>query len=217
MSPKFNRATVKRKQIRREEGGRVIIVCEGSKTEKYYFEAIRRSLRRTSIQTAVYHPHSTNPGLIVDFAIRKRQEQRKETTWNDKLDSVWAVYDGVEHFRHNPTDWHKALDLAKNHNIQLAISNPSFELWYLLHFQDQTKWLERDEAYIQLKEKHIRTYEKGDILYPDPLKERTAIAIERARKLAKYAQENDLKLHNYLCTEGVANLVELLLSLAPPV
>ena len=215
MSPNIKHRP-QRKDVRREEGGRVIIVCEGSKTEKYYFEAIRRSLRRTSIQIAVYHPHGTNAGLIVDFAIRKRQEQRKETTWNDKLDSVWAVYDGVEHFRHNPTDWHKALDLAKSNNIRLAITNPSFELWYLLHFQNQTKWLERDAAYIQLKEKYIKAYEKGDVLYPEPLKERTDIAIDRAHKLAKTARENGQLIHECLCAEGVADLVKLLLSLAPP-
>ena len=67
-----------RRPPQREEGSKVIIVCEGSKTEKNYFEAIRRDLHLTTVQVAVFHPNGTNPRLIVDFACQKRQEQIDE-------------------------------------------------------------------------------------------------------------------------------------------
>jgi hypothetical protein len=40
----------------------------------------------------------------------------------------------------------EAVDLAVRHQINLAISNPCLELWFMLHFQDQTAYLEREEA-----------------------------------------------------------------------
>jgi hypothetical protein len=41
----------------------------------------------------------------------------------------------------------EAIDHASRNGIQLAISNPCFELWLILHFQDQQAWLENDAAY----------------------------------------------------------------------
>ena len=205
-----------RRPARREVGRKVIIVCEGSKTEKGYFNAIRASLRLPTVQIAVYHPDATNPRRIVEYARQKRQEQIDNGGWNPagEGDCAWAVYDGVEHYQHNKRDWDEALDLAQSNGIHLAITNPSFELWYLLHFQEQTAMLHRDAACIRLKENWIKDYEKGQVLYPDPLKERTRDAIERARKLAKQAKVNNQKPHECLCAEGVAELVALLLNLA---
>ncbi len=40
----------------------------------------------------------------------------------------------------------KAIDLADRHGINLAISNPCLELWFILHSEDQTAYLERHAA-----------------------------------------------------------------------
>jgi len=40
----------------------------------------------------------------------------------------------------------QAIDLAEKHGINLAISNPCLELWFILHFEDQTSYLERYAA-----------------------------------------------------------------------
>ena len=203
-----------RRPPKREEGSKVIIVCEGSKTEKNYFEAIRKDLRLTTVQIAVYHPNGTNPRLIVDSARQKRQEQINDKTWNGQKDTAWAVYDGVEHFNNNSADWHEAINIARDHKINLAITNPSFEFYYLLHFQDQTGWLERDAVKKLLTDKWITDYDKGAVYYPVLLKKLTGAAAARAQKLARYAEENNLELHKCLCAAGVANLVVLLHGLA---
>lgn len=205
-----------RRPPKREEGGKIIIVCEGSKTEKYYFNAIRVDLRLTTGQIAVSHPNGTNPRLIVKSACEKRREQIDENAWNEKTDNAWAVYDGVEHFRTDPAGWHEALTIARDHKINLAITNPSFELYYLLHFQDQTGWLERDVVKRKLEDNWIKNYEKNVIYYPELLKPLTDAAVDRARKIAKYAKENNLELHKHLCAEGVADLVVSLHKLAKP-
>lgn len=48
---------------------------------------------------------------------------------------------------------------ARDNGIKMAISNPNFELWILLHFQDQTRGEDRSE--IRRKcEGHVPRYEK---------------------------------------------------------
>lgn len=64
-----------RRPIQREIGRKVIIVCEGSKTETGYFHAIRKELRLQVVQVSILHPGATNPRRIVEAAIQKRQEQ----------------------------------------------------------------------------------------------------------------------------------------------
>jgi hypothetical protein len=40
----------------------------------------------------------------------------------------------------------RALTLARSNNIRVAISNPCFELWLILHFEDQTGFLDTAAA-----------------------------------------------------------------------
>jgi hypothetical protein len=40
----------------------------------------------------------------------------------------------------------RAIDLANRHQINLAISNPCIELWFILHFEDRTAYLDRYAA-----------------------------------------------------------------------
>lgn len=39
-----------------------------------------------------------------------------------------------------------AIDLAHRNDVRIAVSNPCLELWFLLHFGDQTAWIHRHEA-----------------------------------------------------------------------
>ena len=45
----------------------------------------------------------------------------------------------------------EALQLAVSRVISLAVSNPCFELWALLHFQDQQGHIDRDKLRAALK------------------------------------------------------------------
>ena len=39
-----------------------------------------------------------------------------------------------------------AIKMANDNGFRLAISNPCLELWFLLHFHDQTAWIHRDDV-----------------------------------------------------------------------
>lgn len=62
----------------------------------------------------------------------ERRRLHDQARWENR-DSAWVVLDGDEHIQNDPQNWHAALQLAEGSDIHLAVSNPCFELWYLLH------------------------------------------------------------------------------------
>lgn len=200
----MSRQAFQRKSKSRNQGPRILIGCEDSVSAQGYFKAIRKDLRLPSERVIVFSPPETDPLNVVRAVIARRNKEGLE-----EGDQSWAVFDGDEHLQSSLQNWNEAIQLAKGRGIHLAISNPSFELWYLLHYQDQFADLYRDHA-LQALKKHLPNYEKSDILYPTPLKPFTKEAIGRAQEIARRAQRNHLAEHANPCAERVAALVEIL-------
>lgn len=151
---------IARKKGKRPPYARVLIVCEGSKTEPQYFEDIRRKNRVPTAHIRITNADGTQPRQIVDFAEALFNET-KEFDW------VFAVFDRDEH----PT-YHDALNKAAELDRQLknderaevrfvaAPSVPNFELWLLLHFEDTQAFFSRHEVIRKLKN-HLVGYNKG--------------------------------------------------------
>lgn len=76
----------------------------------------------------------------------------------------------------------KAKQTAIREGYQIAFSNPSFEVWFLFHFCNQTTEVENCEAAIRLlrQKGHLEQYEKNKDVY-DQLKPFQDKAIERAK------------------------------------
>jgi len=161
----------------------IIIVCEGEKTEPIYFNNIRDKKRLHSVNVRII----PNPGsslLIVKRAIDERKCIPKE----EKKDyEVWCVFD-VEQKGHNPS-FNEAVQKAKNNGLKLAISNPCFEYWYLLHFEPTSRsFIDCKDIITQLKV-HIKSYQKAISIYPN-IEDNTSIAIENANSLRKSSENN---------------------------
>jgi hypothetical protein len=182
----------------RTVGRKVIIVCEGD-TEEIYFEAIRRFKRLQTLKIRVVNPAFTDPENIVKFAVNLRDDAKREKNWLDK-DEVWAIFDGEEHIANNIQNWNRALLLAAKETINLGISNPSFELWYLLHYQNQTANIHRDKARRDLT-KHLPAYDKTKDFYESHFRLLTNQATTRAEKLLLNIQKNGLNTYNNPSTQ----------------
>jgi hypothetical protein len=83
------------------------------------------------------------PKTLVERAAKKKKEATKlgKKDRNLLYDSVWCVFDVDEH-----PFLPEAKEQATANGIHLAVSNPCFELWLLLHFQDQRAHIERDRV-----------------------------------------------------------------------
>jgi hypothetical protein len=193
-------------------GKKFIIICEG-KSEYNYFQSVRASMELPVIQIQIANPGASDPRSIVNEAIRIRRVNHQEGRWADE-DSAWAVYDGDEHIQNDPNNWNDAKQLADANKINLAVSNPSFELWLLLHYQDQFSNLHRARAVTALKRHLNGKYAKGDVIFPDPLLEPRKIqAAARAQRLAEQITRNGLDRQANPST-GIYRLVENLAELA---
>jgi hypothetical protein len=76
----------------------------------------------------------------------------------------------------------QAVALARDNDIQLAISNPCLELWFILHFEDQTAWIDRKVA----QDRSQDLLSCGKVLTPEAfglLRERHDAAAARAQAL----------------------------------
>jgi hypothetical protein len=190
-----------------EAGRRLLVGCEG-KSESHYLDEIRQQKRLSTHRMVILDCPCTDPLGIVNLVLQEREVFRKEKRWTDS-DQAWAVFDGDEHRDAVPLNWNNAIQLAQARGVNLAISNPSIELWFLLHFQDQTGHIHRDKAKALLK-KHIRDYEKGCTLYSNTLGPLTQLAVERCRNLAAAADRDKFSPYSNP-SSGVSDLVVLML------
>jgi len=168
-----NRRKDERKKGIKKELDRVIIACEGSKTERNYFQAIfnhliqNRNISKTSLVLA-RHKSTHSEGVLNDLI----EALKKDTDFEHQ----WIVIDRDEHESFSET-----LDKAKSKGVDVAYSNPSFEFWFLLHFEDYTTATHRHHLPDLLK-KHL-PYEKNSTTVYNETLPRQKDAIERAKKI----------------------------------
>ena len=183
---------------------KVLIVCEGEKTERYYFEAFQtnKELIRVEVLGAGMCTDS-----LVEYAINLKKNAEKEALYS----SVWCVFDR-DSYPCNPGDknnFNRAIHLAKINQIKVAYSNDAFEIWYILHFNyHQAAW-GRDKYASKLTELLGSKYEKKDNTMYAKLKEKQGIAIQFAKKLLNSYGTNYNPESDNPCTT-VHQLVEFL-------
>jgi hypothetical protein len=80
--------------------------------------------------------------LVERAVAAKRSESRDAKRGRGRAhNQIWCMFDRDEH-----PNFDRAIDLANRHGINLAISNPCIELWFILHFEDRTSFIERQKA-----------------------------------------------------------------------
>lgn len=193
----------RRKPPRKSPKYRILVVCEGRITERQYFQAFQHDMRNPRVHIAL--PDTSGvPVTVVETAVRLQMEAEeaahRERDENLRFDSIWAVVDVDEH-----PNLEAAQKLALQKNVHMAISNPCFELWALLHFEDIGAHVERDKLKRRLR-RFVPGYEK-ELPY-EQLKSGYVVAVSRARSLEHEAQRHEAPHRNP--TTGVAHLTELI-------
>ena len=119
----------------------VLVFVEGLRTEDLYLTYWRRRYRERVLVTI--DPFRGGPLQLVEHAVdAKRQEIREAKRGRGRAhDQIWCVFDVDEH-----PNLPQAAEIARKHGIGLAISNPCLELWFILHFEDRTAYIDRFAA-----------------------------------------------------------------------
>ncbi len=181
-----------RRKAHRQPAERLLIVCEGSKTEPLYLGEIRQQLRLPSANVQVQPAaHGTEPLRIVEYAERLFTEgQRALGIHARSFDRVVVVFDRDEHHTYHAAQQRVAALNGRLENdervkapFEAVVSVPCFELWLLLHFEDVFAPLHRDEAIAQLRG-HLAGYAKGQGSHWAVTRDRLDVATARANALA---------------------------------
>jgi hypothetical protein len=179
---------------------RILIVCEGEKTEPNYF-------RKFPENPEVYdHIDIFGTGYntvsLVNEAIRLKLEAQKI---KEPYIEVWCVFDKDDF----PIDcFINAIILAGKNQIKCAYSIEAFELWYLLHFNYYDTALSRSQYKEKLSALLGKTYLKNDKEMYQLLQKATSTALQNARRLYTLQHNRPFAKQNPVTT--VFKLVERL-------
>jgi hypothetical protein len=130
-----------------------------------------------------------DPLQLVQEAIERRADAakaaKKARDVNLKFDQVWAVFD---------VDTHARLDaarrLAAKEGVEIAVSNPCFELWALLHFESHTAHVTARKV-AEMLGRHMPGYRKD--LDLKLMRGRFDVARQRALELEGMHEKNGLQ------------------------
>jgi len=158
------------------ERRRVLIVCEDSKSSRYYFESF--PVNKARIEISVLGT-GMNTDSLVEKAIEKMEASAKSgRAYND----VWCVFDRDSF---PLTNYSRAFQIAENNKVKVAWANEAFELWYLLHYCYLNTGLSRADYAEKLRE-HGLEYDKADKTIYDTVRPFQEKAMKHAAKLEKH-------------------------------
>jgi len=169
----------KRKSGTRAIRQSIILACEGAKTESLYLKNIFATLQAEHVITSesfviAEHKHTDPKGVLKDLLNYPNYQS---------FSHKWIVIDrDIERTNgggHTAENFNEALAKAKSNNIEVAYSNPCFEIWYLLHLEYRNTGIDRDELVKKLEDEFDyqknRLFQKGDVNF----------AIANAKRLLK--------------------------------
>ncbi|WDZ87353.1 RloB family protein [Micromonospora cathayae] len=150
----------------REQRQTVLAVTNGESTERAYLEGLRQEpwLRQRLVVVVT----KGSPIDAVRGAARRRDD-------ND-FDEAYVVCDVDQYPVAGP------VAEARKRDVTLLWSNPSFEVWLILHHATCSRYLENaDKAGEQLGQ-HVRGWDKTRLDF-DAFRDGVSAAVDRARKL----------------------------------
>ena len=153
-----------RKKAKRAPYAKVLIVCEGEKTEPNYFSGLKDHLELNSANVVVTGECGSSPMSIVRFAFQLYREERDV---GDPFDKVFCVFDRDTHETYQQAL--EQIETAQLKDTFRAITSvPCFEYWLLLHFKYTTAPFvaagnkSAGDRVIEELRKYIPEYQKGD-------------------------------------------------------
>ena len=174
---------IARRHGNRRLKARIVVTTEGLQSEPEYLKEFHRIHGNDSVRLEPIGVGG-DPRAVVERAIKVSRELKKDPLAS--RDSVWAMFDRDDHVR-----FAEAKDLARGNGIRLAISNPCFELWGILHYQEQDAHLDRHECQRKLQ-KTCPAYNAGaGKVFGDrhAIEQNYLVAVERAKVSVRRREE----------------------------
>jgi hypothetical protein len=147
----------------------IILAFEGNDTERVYFEDFKETFKDTdSYNNDLIYLHllsrpKSDTNSAPNHVFRKLKKEAKDEYNFKPTDELWMVIDTDRWKNINEI----ILECKKQKNMFVAVSNPCFELWLLLHIKDINEY-NSDEQKLILNNgktsKNSRTYVEKKII-----------------------------------------------------
>ncbi len=197
-------APLRRRVASRAPKRTFLVFCEGRRTEPDYLKALKREPAVRDLASVDIRIHEDTLGSAPLTLVKAAADARARYGQDQsEIDEVWCLFD-VEWPKNHP-NLKEAIALAKRSNVKVAVSNPCFELWLLLHFQDQNAWLDTNAAK-RLLRRHDDGYDKG--LNGASCMLLRAEAARRARSLEGRHRDNGTSFPNNNPSSGMHRFLE---------
>lgn len=156
-----------------------MVFTEGKNSEPDYIKGLKRlpNIVENVALNIEIHPDHGVPLTLVQLAADKIADV--------EIDECWCLFD-VEWPKNHP-NLDSALALAKSAGVRLAISNPCFEAWLILHHQQFSRFANTDEAESASRKLDGRAGKSIDASVYMPLRKQ---ASRRAKALEKRHEKN---------------------------
>jgi hypothetical protein len=149
----------KRRRFERKIGDRpyeklFVIACEGEETEPQYFNLLKSFLLNEKVRLK---PLSGKKKTSCTQVLDKLKRHLRENNVMEPYEA-WLVIDkddNQEKDLRKIYEWSQSKD-----NYGLALSNPKFEYWLLLHF-DEAKGVQSSVQCSERLKRHLPDYDKG--------------------------------------------------------
>jgi len=191
----------------------ILIVSEGSKTEPLYFNSLKSNLRLAMVDVEIVGEGAA-PITVVDHAIELRAQKKraaKKSLTQAAYDVVYCVID-VEAPKAESLS--RAVNKAKDNKLEVILSNPCFEYWYILHFRKTSApFNTSQDAKSALRREHCAYCESDttifDVVYP-----KTTDAIKHSKEVLREQHDDAEDLADCNPSTHVHKIVEYLQSAA---
>lgn len=189
-------APLRRRGPVRPERYIMALFCEGAATEPEYLQALSQlpgDQKGTAVQLRI-----DLTGAVPLTLVREAARAKAEGSANE----YWCVFD-VEWPDQHP-NLLAAVSLAQENDILLAISNPAFEIWLVLHHKDHRAHMDTNEA---IHERRRLDGSADKHLDPGKYMPQRAVAAGRAQALRKMHAGNASNLPHDNPSTNVDELV----------
>jgi hypothetical protein len=192
----------------------IVLAFEGNNTEEMYFEEFKNSeiFDEALIFLHLLKRPKTDTNSAPNHVFKKLKKEAKDEYNFKDTDELWMIID-TDRWKNIPDIIYEC---KKQSNMFVAVSNPCFEFWLLLHIKNITDYTENEldlilkndkvsskKNYIDSKISEILgSYNKSNPK-PELFLPTIDFAIEQAKKLDKqeYEYPKDLGSHVYKVVE----------------
>ena len=184
--------SLERRKAKRSSYDKVLIICEGEKTEPNYFNECIQYYKLNTANVEVDGSCGSSPKSVFQRALELWEIEDRR---GDPYDRVYCVFDRDTHETYEETV-RKISEHSPRDIFHAAVSVPCFEYWLLLHFKFTAKPYAATEKLSvagevlkELKEA-MPDYEKGSKNIFSSLSSQIEFAKENAARSLQHANSN---------------------------